>query len=148
MAMKTIFAAGAFSLILVGTQVKAQAEEPDPDARVTSDVVRLFGKTICTAGAPSDVRCDWRWPAAAGTRAEPSEVAVTLFGDRYCFGESSNGGGDGCDYRFPPPGPDRARSKVVRLLGLDVCFGDISPASSCELRLPPLPPEGERRASM
>jgi hypothetical protein len=147
MAMKMIFAAGAFSLLLVGTEVKAQAEEPDPGARATSDVVRLFGKTICSARAPSDAPCDWRWPGGAETRAdEPSEVAVTLFGDRYCFGETANG--HGCDYRFPPPGPAPARSKVVRLLGLDVCFGDISPESTCELRLPPLPTDGGRRASM
>lgn len=144
MAKKTIFAAGAFSLLLVGTWAKAQAGEPDRVSPASSEVVQLFGKTICSPRAPSDAHCDWRWPAAAhGQAAEQSDVAVTLFGSRYCFGETVSGR---CDYRFPPPSP-ATTPKRLRLLGLDVCFGASSPA--CELRLPPLPADEEaRRASL
>ena len=144
MARKTIIAAGAFSLLLVGTWVKAQADEPDPAARARTDVVHLLGKTICFSEAPAALHCDWRLRGPGQPeRTEEPGLALTLFGTRYCFGTTSDGR---CDWRIPPE--EKVASKSLRLLGIDVCFGDASPGSHCDLRLPAVPAESEKRARL
>jgi hypothetical protein len=147
MARKTILAAGALFLLLVGTRGKAQADETEAHDDARPGVLNLFGKAICTAETPADVRCDWRLPEVgpAPRTGSPAGFALTWFGSRYCVGLEVPGP---CDRRVaagePPP-----QSKLIRLLGLDICFGNISPASRCDLTLPPLPEDaGQRHARL
>ena len=145
MARKTVLAAGALFLLLVGTRGKAGADETEAHEDARTGVLNLFGKAICTAETPADVRCDWRLPEVGSRTASPAGFALTWFGTRYCVGPEVPGP---CDRRVaagePPP-----QSKLIRLLGLDICFGDISPASRCDLTLPALPGEaGQRHARL
>jgi hypothetical protein len=157
MARTAMFAAGVLSLILGGTWGNAQA---NPDltsahnpALASADgkpgVIRLLGKTLCFPKAPLEVPCDWRMPALKADGPARTASAFTLFGQRYCIGETAEGH---CDFQFPPPSSaTEPKSKRFRLLGMDFCFGDVQPGPTCHVRLPLptlAPADADRRASL
>lgn len=143
MARTAILAAGVLSLILVG---KAQADETVTSADTSQGVIGLLGKTFCLSQSPPDTQCDWRMPALKAAEPANTGSAFSLFGKWYCIGATPVGH---CDFQFPPDtAAPEPKSKTFRFLGVNLCFGDVSPSSKCDLRFPATPGGSDRRASL
>jgi hypothetical protein len=131
--VKTAFAI-MVSLLLAGGAARAESGDPAGTDRAEQGVVNLFGKRLCLTEAPADAVCDWR--LAKPAPADDERDHFTFFGKRWCTVDA-----DGpCDFRLPPA--NKPRAKVIRLFGMNWCFGDVSPDSSCEVKFPPGPHDG------